>query len=424
MATYKIVDAERLDGALTASADAIRAKTGSVDQIPFDMENATGFAAAIAAVSTGGGASQEEVQEKDVNFYDYDGTLLHSYTLAEAQVLDALPDGAEHDGLVFQGWNWTLSSVNALARPMDIGAMYITDDGATRVYITLVEGRTSPMLGVGVNGTVTVDWGDGSEADTLTGANASAVQWTPTHEYAAPGDYVIRLTVDGEMSICGIALNQGKTYLFRHSTGADARNIIYQQAIRRVEIGANVYKIDNSGLSYLRNAESVSLPEHLTYIGTQAFQDCDQLTFVTIPSNVTSFATQPFGSCDKLKAISFPPNCPNLPTAVLMNCSNLRKLTLPDSISAIPGQAFRNLYNLTRVCFPPWLTTILGLSFDNCPAMRVYDFTACTAVPVLSEVSAFGGIPDDCEIHVPTALYDEWIAATNWATYADYIVAV
>ena len=57
MATYKTVDADLLDGALSASADAIRAKTGGADMIPFDMATATGFAEAISAISAGGGFS-------------------------------------------------------------------------------------------------------------------------------------------------------------------------------------------------------------------------------------------------------------------------------------------------------------------------------------------------------------------------------
>ena len=42
----------------------------------------------------------------------------------------------------------------------------------------------------------------------------------------------------------------------------------------------------------------------------------------------------------------------------------------------------------------------------------------------LSNTNAFTGIVADCEIRVPAALADEWKAATNWATYADYIVGV
>ena len=41
------------------------------------------------------------VSLKDVNFYDYDGTLVASYTLSEAQALTALPNGPTHEGLIF-----------------------------------------------------------------------------------------------------------------------------------------------------------------------------------------------------------------------------------------------------------------------------------------------------------------------------------
>ena len=56
--------------------------------------------------------------------------------------------------------------------------------------------------------------------------------------------------------------------------------------------------------------------------------------------------------------------------------------------------------------------------------MAFYDFTACTAVPTLSNKNAFNGIAADCQIRVPAALAGEWKAATNWATYASHIVGV
>ena len=63
-------------------------------------------------------------------------------------------------------------------------------------------------------------------------------------------------------------------------------------------------------------------------------------------------------------------------------------------------------------------------AFRNCYGMRYYDFTSFQAVPTLSDTNAFSGISSDCEIRVPSALIDEWKAASNWATYADYIVGV
>jgi hypothetical protein len=45
------------------------------------------------------------LEEKDVNFYDYDGTLLYSYTKEECLELEELPSNPSHNGLVAQGWN-------------------------------------------------------------------------------------------------------------------------------------------------------------------------------------------------------------------------------------------------------------------------------------------------------------------------------
>ena len=55
--------------------------------------------------------------------------------------------------------------------------------------------------------------------------------------------------------------------------------------------------------------------------------------------------------------------------------------------------------------------------------MKYYDFSTHTSVPTLNK-NVFSGIPDDCQIRVPAALYDSWKSATNWSTYADYIVGV
>lgn len=185
---YKVTHSD-----MVSVADAIRKKGGTTDALVFPDE----YISAILAIKTGEDTAY-------VNFYDYDGTLLYSYTLEEAQALTALPDGPVHDGLVFDGWNYSLENVKSLTKAMNIGAMYSTDDGMTRIYIHLEEGRTSPMLGICPNGTVTVDWGDGTDADVLTGTSLTTVQWTPTHHYASHGDYIIRLAIDGDAQLYGI----------------------------------------------------------------------------------------------------------------------------------------------------------------------------------------------------------------------------
>ncbi len=52
MAYDKVIDSAKLDSAMTATADAIRAKTGGSDTLPWDMD--TGFASAVEAIEAGG----------------------------------------------------------------------------------------------------------------------------------------------------------------------------------------------------------------------------------------------------------------------------------------------------------------------------------------------------------------------------------
>lgn len=253
----------------------------------------------------------------------------------------------------------------------------VPDDGATYLYITLQEGRTSPMLGVGVNGTVTVDWGDGTEPDVLTGTSTNASVWTGNHAYAKAGDYVIRLMVDGYMMFLGNnSTNQG-AYILRHSSGADTRNYAYEHMLKRVKIGDNVINI-----------------------GSYAFFRCSAISAVVIPENVISIASYAFSDCYNLPEVNIPGGVTRVDIGTFSECHSLQKMVLPSGIISIGKNAF-----------------------SNCYSMQFYDFTACTAVPTLSGTNAFTGIPADCEIRVPAALYDEWIAATNWATYADYIKA-
>lgn len=56
-------------------------------------------------------------------------------------------------------------------------------------------------------------------------------------------------------------------------------------------------------------------------------------------------------------------------------------------------------------------------------SLKCLDFSRATAVPALTSLSGLG-IPADCEIKVPVTLYEEWLAATNWVNYADYITYV
>ena len=89
MAEYYIAPKSSFD----ATADAIREKTGSQATIEWTQD---GFADAIAEIPS---ASIEEPPEKAVNFIDYDGTRLYSYSAEEFLTLTEFPPDPAHDGL-------------------------------------------------------------------------------------------------------------------------------------------------------------------------------------------------------------------------------------------------------------------------------------------------------------------------------------
>ena len=400
---------------LVSVANAIRTKGGTSEALVFP----DGFVSAVQAIQAGGGGAIP----KDVNFYDYDGTLLYSYTLEEAQVLTALPDGPTHHGLVFDGWNYSLESVKSLTRAMNIGAMYSTDDGTTRIYIHLEDGRTSPMLGICPRGTVTVDWGDGTTPDILTGTSLTTVQWTSTHNYASPGDYVIKLTVDGEAQLYGSRGTYQYAYILRYGSNSDSRNLVYQNSVLKVEIGAGI-RIGDYAFQYCFSLSSVIIPNGVTSIGNYAFSDCYSLSSVIIPNGVTSIGSNAFYDCYSLSSITIPNGVTSIRNYSFQYCHSLSSIIIPNGVAGIGKYAFQYCYSLSSIIIPNGVTSIRDYAFHTCSGIAYYDFTALSAVPTLSNTGVFEIISADCEIRVPASLAEEWKAATNWATYADYIVGV
>ena len=310
MALDKVVDSAVLDAGMKSVADAIRAKAGTTDLLAWP----DGFKSAVEGIQTGGGGgSTSDVAMKDVNFYDYDGTLVASYTLAEAQALTTLPNGPTHDGLTFQGWNWSLENVKGLTRPMNVGAMYITDDGATRLHIRIATiGRMTVPLYIGqtvANG-VPIDWGDGSTAETLAGTG----NVNTSHTYAEPGDYVISLMPEDG---CKLSFGNGSSsYCVMGSTGDNGK--VYCNMLQEVYIGDGVTSIGTYVFAYCYSLASITIPDGVASIGSYAFYNCKSIAKVTVPNGVTSIGSAAFYSCYGMRYYDFS-SCTSVPALSNIN---------------------------------------------------------------------------------------------------------
>ena len=390
-------------------------------------------------------------EESDINFWDYDGTLLYAWTLAELATKTALPPLPSHDGLICQGWNWTLQDIKDAGRELDIGALYITDDGKTRLYVDVdTETWDDFVLNYwqsNIN-TTTVDWGDGTTPETK-----DASSWIEhRHVYASSGSYVITMSVkDGKTMWLG---RDGYMLIARGETDSGRCAML-----RRVEVGARVTRTDPQCFRNCCRLESVSLPQTTKIYTARAFEQCTQLR-VLIAADMDEIR-QTFYRCSNLRAIATPKGTTQsndeyaiTSTAVrqvnfdmtaattvealervhikavngqvraFSFCRALLEVTIPADATTFVAAAFQGDIALRRVTCLGDIASIPAQVFQRCYPLRFVDFTRCTAVPTLANVNAFDKTHAQLKIRVPASLADAWKAATNWSSLADHIVGV
>ena len=368
----------------------------------------------IMYVKPSGGGS---VVQKDVNFYDYDGSIVASYSAADFANLAQLPANPAHTGLISQGWNWTLADAKtcvAAYGKLDVGQMYVTDDGKTRIYIRLEQGRLAPYFGLAVNGTATIDWGDGSTASIVAGDSTSTVINTQ-HIYSAPGDYVIAVSVNGSAALLGTS--NGSQILWKNSQVAN-ENRCYQNSIQRVELGAGI-SIGNNAFRNCYSLTSITLPNGVTSIGDNIFYSCYSLTSITLPNGVTSIGDNIFYSCSSLTSITLPNGVTSIGNYAFRNCYSLPSITLPNGVTSIGNYAFYNCFSLTSITLPNGVTSIGNYAFDGCVGLGEIHFKPSTP-PTVSSSNAFTGISNDCIIYVPTGKLTAYTSASNYPSSSTY----
>ena len=147
--------------------------------------------------------------------------------------------------------------------------MPVIGDGKTYLYIKIAgNGRmvVSLYFSQSVANGVTIDWGDGSATQTLSGTGYKNV----THTYAEIGEYTISLNPS---SGCILDFGSGSSaYCVMGDTGNNGR--VYCNMLQAVEIGKNVTSIGDNAFRYCSSLASVVIPDSVTSIGNNAFYCC------------------------------------------------------------------------------------------------------------------------------------------------------
>ena len=219
---------------LQATAVAIQNKDGgSKIEVP-------DFASRIDALPTGGGS----VEKKDVNFYDWEGTLLFGYSVEEVQAMTSLPapdtspnyQSVDHDLLTFQKWNRSFANIK-----------------------TWVQNHSNQSLGVGAIYTTT----DGQNHD----------HWNNPRLTSARSIY---------MQKCGVT-----------SIGSNAFSYCY--SLTAINIPDGVTSIGSGAFFNCNSLTAINIPDGVTSIGNNAFLNCIELYDIVIHGKPTLSNTDAFG---------------------------------------------------------------------------------------------------------------------------------
>lgn len=261
-------------------------------------------------------------------------------------------------------------------------------DGKTRLYITLTDGRLSPVLGLGVNGSVDVDWGDGTAHGTLTGTSTSTLATIP-HTYAHSGEYIITLTAAEGTTMAVFGTSTASLILSKDGTATDEAQV-YRTSLKKAYLGNSVTSIGNYAFANCYNLTSITISDGVTSLGVRAFFYCYGLTSVTIPDSVTVIGSTAFGYCYSLTSVIIPDSVANIGDYAFYICTSLTSITIPDSVTSIGGNAFSGCFGL---CF---------IMFES------------TTPPTAGGSTTFGSLPTDCVIYVPEGTLEAYTSATNY----------
>lgn len=366
----------------------------------------------------------------DVNFYDYDGVCLYSYSASEFLSLSDFPPPpyCEDREAV---WNFTLNKAQEIVaknRMLDIGALYnLGGDVLARFFLSI---KTQNQLEVSLNayfpyGKGTIDWGDGSPEETY--SHKGDLENPITHAYQDVGDYCITFkSVSAQLFIEDNALSQSE----------DTPNTSL------VAIECGYVRTIGSSFAYCTQLKTVRCSSDTELGGNSLFSNCYNLVAVIHPDKSYGLTQSAFFRCSSLLVVSAPQGQMDSPNTFL-ECSSLKRLCLSLYSSFAPNNTYaRGCVALTQVainscreledyCFadcksltsmrmPASVTAIGSNAFKGCVSLHTLDFSDHTSVPsIKSNTLPERGV---YRIIVPDALYDEWIAATNWSTYASQIV--
>ena len=151
---------------------------------------------------------------------------------------------------------------------------------------------------------------------------------------------------------------------------------------------------------YTGSGGGVAIPDTIngypvTTIGDGAFAG-SALTSVTIPNSVTSIGQQAFNQCTSLRSVMMGNGVTNIGIFAFYYCGSLTNVIIPNSITSIGASAFDYCSSLTSEIIPNSVTSIGSSAFSYCTSLTNTTFLG--NAPSLGSI-VFNGHPAGATVY-------------------------
>ena len=130
-------------------------------------------------------------------------------------------------------------------------------------------------------------------------------------------------------------------------------------------------ELEEDSISNKENAIDIKIGTLVDRIGEYALSGCTLLTSVTLPDNLTNIKTDAFRDCTSLSSIDIPINVLGIAGNVFYGCTSLESITIPSSVTWLGGYSFVNCTSLTSITIGSRISSIENIVVSSSSFIKI-----------------------------------------------------